>query len=242
MKNIPVIELKNVKKSYKLGEVTLNVLKGVDFKIFDDEKVGIMGASGSGKSTLLNMIGILDRPSSGTVLIDGKNTKDLSDNEIARLRGKKIGFVFQFFYLIPSITALENVILPMTFNGDKDEKRAKELLRLVGLGKRMHHTPGQLSGGERQRVAVARALANKPEVLLADEPTGNLDSKSGKEIIKLLLRLNKKEGVTLIVVTHDRRICDEMDRVVYIKDGEIIKDTKKRLEYADGFINRRGKR
>jgi len=242
MKKVPVIELKNVKKNYKLGEVTLKVLKGVDLEIFDDEKVGIMGASGSGKSTLLNMIGVLDRPTSGHVFIDGKDIAGFDDNDLARLRGKKIGFVFQFFYLIPSITALENVILPMTFNGDKNEKRAKELLRMVGLGKRMHHTPGQLSGGERQRVAIARALANRPEILLADEPTGNLDSKSGKEIIKLLTDLNKKEGVTLVVITHDKRICDEMDRVVYIKDGEIIKDTKRKYKYANGFVKRRGKK
>jgi len=223
MKPVPVIELRGVKKQYKLGDYLLKVLKGVDMKVYAGEKLGIMGASGSGKSTLLNMVGVLDRPTYGHVLIDGKDIVHLDDNELARLRGKKIGFVFQFFYLIPSISALENVILPMTFTGKKDEKRAKELLKLVGLENRMHHTPSQLSGGERQRVAIARALANDPEVLLADEPTGNLDSKSGKEIIKLLLKLNKEKNLTLIIVTHDEGICSEMTRNIHIKDGEIIK-------------------
>lgn len=223
MKPVPVIELRGVKKHYKLGEVTLKVLKGIDIAIKKGERVGIMGPSGSGKSTLLNMVGALDRPTHGHVLVDGIDISTLNDNELARLRGKKIGFVFQFFYLIPSITALDNVILPMTFSGKKDERRARELLKLVGLEKRMHHKPSQLSGGERQRVAIARALANNPEVLLADEPTGNLDSKSGGEIIKLLFKLNKENDLTLIIVTHDEGICSKMERNIYIKDGEIIR-------------------
>ena len=234
MTKTPVIELKGVKKYYQLGEYTLKVLKGVDMKVYKGEKLGIMGASGSGKSTLLNMIGALDRPTHGHVFIDGKNIADYDDNDLARVRGKKIGFVFQFFYLIPTISALENVLLPMTFNGKKDIKRAKRLLRLVGLGSRMEHKPGQLSGGERQRVAIARALANEPEVLLADEPTGNLDSKSGKEIMKLLLELNKKEKLTLIVVTHDETICSKMTRNIHIKDGEIIRTSGKCIIVGGG--------
>lgn len=225
MKN--VIELRNVKKIYKMDHVNYEVLKGINLSIKTGESVAILGASGSGKTTLLNMIGVLDRPTHGKVLIDGKDISKLDDNELAILRGKKIGFVFQFFYLVPSLTCLKNVELPMTFRGKPDEKKAKSLLKLLGLGHRMDYYPGKLSGGERQRVAMARALINDPEVILADEPTGNLDSKTGKEIIDIFFDLNKKKKITLVIVTHDKSITSKANRIIYIKDGKIIKRGKR---------------
>jgi putative ABC transport system ATP-binding protein len=185
-----------------------------------------MGPSGSGKSTILHMLGILDRPSKGKVIIDGVDVSKLDDDELAKIRREKIGFIFQFFYLIPSLTALKNVELPMTFlrGSVKDkEKKAKELLKMVGLEGRMTHRPSQLSGGESQRVAIARALANDPQIILADEPTGNLDSKSGKEIMEILQKLNKERKVTLIIVTHDSSIAKHAQRIISLKDGMIVK-------------------
>jgi len=183
----PVVELRNVDKHYQLGEVDLHVLKNINLKIQRGEFVSITGPSGSGKSTMLNMIGALDRPTKGKVLIDGKDVSKMDDNELAMVRGKKIGFVFQTFNLIPRFTAVENVMFPMWFAGkDNKEERAIELLKKVGLGHRLNNRPSQMSGGERQRVAIARALANNPELIVADEPTGNLDSKTGKEIINIL--------------------------------------------------------
>lgn len=222
----PVINLQKVCKTYKMGEIDLHVLKDVDLKIERGQDLVIIGASGSGKSTLLNMIGILDKPSHGHVIIDGKDVSKLNENELAQIRRKKIGFVFQFFYLLPNLTALENVELPMIFAGANHNRinKAKTLLKKVGLEHRMNHYPGQLSGGERQRVAIARALVNDPDIILADEPTGNLDSKAGKDVMKLLYDLNKeRKNLTLIVVTHDQEIAKNIKRKIYLKDGQIIK-------------------
>ena len=224
----PVIELNQVSKTYKMDEVEVPVLKNVSLKIMKKDFVSIMGPSGSGKSTLLNMIGALDRPTSGKVLIDGKDVSKLSEVEIARTRGKKIGFVFQTFNLYPTLNTLGNVELPMIImEKDKKErkKRAMSLLELVGLKERAGHLPSQLSGGERQRVAIARALANDPAFILADEPTGNLDSQSGKEIMEIFVKLNE-EGRTVIVVTHDMNITKHTKHVIQIKDGRVVSDKK----------------
>lgn len=219
----PIIELDQVNKTYKMGEVEVKALNNVDLKISKKDFVAIMGPSGSGKSTLLNMIGCLDRPSSGKVFLGGIDISKLNDSELARIRGKKIGFIFQFFNLYPSLTAQGNVELPMMIveeNKKTREKKALELLKSVGLDKRAGHLPSQLSGGERQRVAIARALANDPSLLLADEPTGNLDSKSGKEIMNSFTELNK-EGRTIVVVTHDQQIASHAKTIIKIKDGRI---------------------
>jgi putative ABC transport system ATP-binding protein len=220
-----LIELQNLEKEYDLGLVKLHVLRGINLKIKKSEIVAIMGPSGSGKSTMLHMLGCLDRPTKGKVIIDGVDVSKLNENELAKIRREKIGFIFQFFYLIPSLTALKNVELPMTFLGNiKDkEKKAKELLKMVGLEERMYHRPNQISGGESQRVAIARALANDPQIILADEPTGNLDSKSGKEVMEILTKLNKERGVTLILVTHDPLIARHAERIINLKDGMIVK-------------------
>ncbi len=219
-----VVRLENVKKVYSLGKAKVEALRGVNLSIYPGDYVSLMGPSGSGKSTLLNLIGALDKPTSGRVLIDGTDIGKLSPKALAKLRREKIGFVFQQFNLLQRLTALENVELPMWFAGvgkRKRRKRAKELLELVGLGKRMHHKPTELSGGEMQRVAIARALANNPEIILADEPTGNLDSISGAEIIELLEELNR-QGKTLIVVTHDQEFGSRAKRRIRIRDGRIM--------------------
>ena len=220
----PVIELKNVSKIYCKTGVPVNALKKINLKINKKESIAIMGPSGSGKSTMLHMIGCLDKPTSGKILINGQDISKLNDNDVARIRRKTIGFIFQFFNLIPNFTALKNVELPMIFsNYPYREKRAKELLKAVGLENRIDHYPSQLSGGEIQRVSIARAMANEPDIILADEPTGNLDSKSGKDILNILKNLNKERGVTLVIVTHDKNIASHFREMVYIKDGEIIK-------------------
>ena len=219
------IETKDVKKIYNRGKPNeLIVLRDIDLKIKKGELITVFGPSGSGKSTLLHIIGCLDRPTSGNVYIEGKNVSKLSDDELALIRRNKIGFVFQQFNLISALTALENVELPMRISGmnkGKCKKKAEELLNSVGLGERLNHFPRQLSGGEMQRVAIARALANEPDVILADEPTGNLDSKTGKEIVDLMIKLNKK-GYTFIVVTHDISIAKYATRKINIKDGKIL--------------------
>lgn len=229
----PVVELEQVSKIYGSGKAKVEALKDVDFKIKSGEFVSIIGPSGSGKSTMLNMIGVLDRPTHGEIWIDGKEVEKLSDDKLAIIRGKKIGFVFQFFNLIPTLTALENVTLPMWFQGTEREKmdaRGKKLLKLVGLGDRMDHKPNELSGGQMQRVAIARSLANNPEMILADEPTGNLDTKTGAEILKLMKELHKKEKKTLVMVTHDPRIARMSERMVLLVDGKIHGDTDKKTE------------
>jgi putative ABC transport system ATP-binding protein len=224
----PIIELSGVSKIYRKGEVPVHALKNVDLKINKKDSIAVMGPSGSGKSTLLNIIGCLDRPTHGKIFANGKDVSKLNENEIAKIRRKTIGFVFQFFNLIPNFTALKNVELPMIFSKFPNrEKRAKELLKAVGLGHRINHYPSQLSGGETQRVAIARAMANKPDIILADEPTGNLDSKSGKEILQIMKKLNRERNVTLVMVTHDRNIASYAKNKIYLKDGEIIKRGRK---------------
>ncbi|MEE8358898.1 MAG: ABC transporter ATP-binding protein [Candidatus Hydrothermarchaeales archaeon] len=223
MEDNQVIRLENVEKIYHLGEVEVHALAGVNISIFDREFLSIVGPSGSGKSTMLHLIGCLDRPTSGRVFLDGTDISKLSDSNLARLRGREIGFIFQFFNLYPTLDALQNVELPMMIlNVDETERRerARSLLDMVGLGDRRAHLPAQLSGGERQRVAIARALANDPSLILADEPTGNLDSKSGKEVLKIFKKLNE-EGRTIVIVTHDQNIADLAKRKVEMKDGRV---------------------
>lgn len=224
----PLIECENVWKTYSEGEETIHALQDINLKVYKGERIAIMGPSGCGKSTLLNLIGCLDRSSKGSVLIGGNDISRMDDDSLAVLRNRKIGFVFQFFYLIPTLDALGNIMLPMLFAGRTDkEKRARELLRLVGLEKRAHHKPYQLSGGQRQRVAIARAMANEPEIILADEPTGNLDSKTGNEIMKYLINLNREKNVTLVIVTHDRFIAEHAERIIRLKDGKVKKEVIK---------------
>lgn len=219
----PMVEVSNVRKSYLLGNMEVPVLSGINLKIKRGEFLAIMGPSGSGKSTLMNLIGCLDKPTEGQVIIRGKDLRRMSDEELARMRGLEIGFVFQTFNLVSRLTALENVLLPTFANsrpGIDPRKRAKELLEIMGLHNRMHHRPGELSGGQSQRVSIARALINDPAILLADEPTGNLDSKTGDEILRIFMGLNM-EGRTIVIVTHDSEIAKYADRVVLVKDGII---------------------
>ncbi len=219
-----IIELKNIKKNYLMGEVNVKVLRGITLNINKGEFVVIIGPSGSGKSTLMNMIGILDKPSQGSVLLNGKNIAHLDEDKLAILRGKTIGFIFQQFNLIKSMTALENVLLPTLFLEGPDRKeRAIKLLTKVGLGDRIHHRPTELSGGQQQRVAIARSLINDPEIILADEPTGNLDSASGKAIMQLLHELNQKEDKTIVLITHDVDLITKNTKIVKIKDGKLAK-------------------
>jgi putative ABC transport system ATP-binding protein len=219
-----LIELHNVEKEYVMGDVKLRVLKGINLKVKKSEIVAITGPSGSGKSTMLHILGCLDRPTKGKVIIDGVDVSKLDDDSLAKIRREKIGFIFQFFNIIPIFTALENVELPMIFSKRPDRmERAKELLKTVGLQQRMSHHPSQLSGGETQRVAIARALANDPKLILADEPTGNLDSKYGEEIMDILIKLNKEKGTTLLLITHDISVAKYAERIIRLKDGMIVR-------------------
>ena len=224
-----IIKLENTWKVYQLGKVELIALKNVNLDVNPGDFVTIMGASGSGKSTLLNIIGCLDSPTKGKVFLKGEDTSLLSEDELSQLRGKTIGFVFQEFNLLPNLDALENVMMPMIFQGtpiEQRKKRAHDLLVSVGLGARIYHQPAELSGGERQRIAIARAFANDPELVIADEPTGNLDSTTGKKIMEILTDFHKREDKTIIVVTHDPHIADYSEKIVEIKDGEIIVNHK----------------
>lgn len=227
---IPLIELRNVSKKYLMGESTVVALDNVSLKVFSGELITITGASGSGKSTLLHMLGLLDLPTEGKIFVSGRNVSFFSEAKLSHLRNQTIGFVFQQFNLLARTTVLENVTLPFLYNPHLDaagaQKRAKEILTEVGLTKRIGHFPNQLSGGEQQRVAIARALMCNPGLILTDEPTGNLDSKIGKEIMDLLLELNKKTGKTLIIVTHDPELAKVGKRKIYLSDGKIVKEGK----------------
>jgi putative ABC transport system ATP-binding protein len=223
------LELRDVWKVYNLGSVEVTALRGINLKIRQGEFVAVVGASGSGKSTALNMIGALDVPTKGEIFLDGTEISRLPESKLARIRGKKIGFVFQTFNLYPTINVFENIALPMKiheFENDIIEKKTRELAGLVGLSNRLNHLPGQLSGGERQRVAVARALSTDPPIILADEPTGNLDTKTSHEILRLISGLHKERGKTVILVTHEADIAAYAERQVELSDGLVKSDTK----------------
>ncbi len=218
-----IIEIRNLVKNYKLGDLPLHVLKGITLSLEGGEFVAIMGPSGSGKSTLMNILGCLDRPSGGSYILDGEKVSGLNDDQLAGIRNRKIGFVFQSFNLLQRTSALANVELPLAYSdlaGD-GRQRAMQALKAVGLEKRMKHRPAELSGGEQQRVAIARALINDPAILMADEPTGNLDSHAGQEIMNILLSLNKERGTTLIIITHDQKVGDQTQRIIRIRDGSV---------------------
>jgi putative ABC transport system ATP-binding protein len=216
-----VIEAHDISKVYKMGEVEVEALRGVSFQIKRGEVVAIMGPSGSGKSTLMNTLGCLDRPTSGEYILDGEPVASLNDDQLASIRNRKVGFVFQSFNLLSRQTAITNVELPLRYSGNQEGRRDRAIAALesVGLGDRMTHRPYELSGGQQQRVAIARAIVNTPAIIMADEPTGNLDSKVGKEIMSLLLNLNKESGTTLIIVTHDPVVAEQTQRVIRLRDG-----------------------
>jgi len=220
-----LIKLENVWKIYQLGKIKLTILKNISLEIVPGAFVVILGPSGSGKSTFLNMVGCLDLPTKGKVFLDGKDISKMSEDELAQVRGKKIGFIFQQFNLLQNLNALENVMMPMIFQGKSEmerQERAKSLLISFGLGERILHRPSELSGGEQQRIAIARSLANNPEIIVADEPTGNLDSTIGKKIMEILINLHQKEGKTIVVVTHDPIIANYSNQIINIKDGQLV--------------------
>ncbi len=222
-----VIVAENLYKTYQMGDVQVNALRGLNMTVDRGEVIAIVGPSGSGKSTLMNILGCLDRPSSGSYTLDGEEVADLSDDQLANIRNRKVGFIFQSFNLLSRATALTNVELPLRYSGRKEgrKERARQSLIAVGLENRINHKPYELSGGQQQRVAIARALVNDPAIIMADEPTGNLDSKVGQEIMDLLLNLNKEVGTTLIIVTHDPKVAAQTQRIIRIRDGMVDLET-----------------
>jgi putative ABC transport system ATP-binding protein len=221
-----VIETHNLKKIYKMGEVEVRALDGIDIQIERGSIISIMGPSGSGKSTLMNLLGCLDRPTEGEYILDGVNVANMKDDQLAEVRNRKVGFVFQSFNLLPRQTSMANVELPLRYAGETKNRRAKatQALQSVGLADRMTHKPTELSGGQQQRVAIARALVNNPAIIMADEPTGNLDSKSGREIMELILNLNKTQKTTIIIVTHDQAIAEQTQRIIRLRDGKVLNE------------------
>ena len=225
----PIISLRNVWKTYQMGEVQVHALRGLDLEVKKGEFLAIQGPSGSGKSTAMNLVGCLDIPTKGKIYLESQDISQLGESELAQIRGRKIGFIFQQFNLINTLSALENVMLPMIFQGvgvSERKKRATELLTKVGLGDRVDHKPTELSGGQQQRVAIARSLAVDPDVILADEPTGNLDSKTGINVMHFLKSLHKDEGKTIVMVTHDNHLAKQAQRIEYLKDGKIVKNRR----------------
>lgn len=235
-----IIEMKDITKSFYIGSPNqLNILKSIDINVKEGEFVSIVGSSGSGKSTLMNIIGALDRATSGNYILDGTNINEISDNGLSEIRNKQIGFVFQTYNLIPRSSALKNVELPMLYNGmgrKERKEKAEELLELVGMKDRMSHQPNELSGGQKQRVAIARALANDPSIILADEPTGALDSSTGRLVMDLFHKVHEEEGKTIVFITHNNELAEETERIITLKDGNIISETKN-LKYYKRFRN-----
>lgn len=225
----PIIQLNKVWKTYAMGEAKVHALRGINFEVREGEFIAIMGTSGSGKSTMMNLVGALDVPSKGTIHLQGRNIAEMSESDLAQLRGRTVGFIFQKFNLIDTLTAKQNVTLPLMFQGINEEerdKRGKELLTMVELADRMNHRPNELSGGQQQRVAIARALAAQPKLILADEPTGNLDTKTGDTVMSFLKKLHK-QGTTIVMVTHDKQTAKNADRIEVLRDGQIITQEKK---------------
>ncbi len=234
-----VIDIRNIAKIYKMGDIEVQALRGVSLRVYQGEFISIMGPSGSGKSTMLQILGALDQPTSGEYYLDGVNVAKLKDTELASIRNKKIGFVFQSFNLLKRTTAQRQVELPLIYAGASDRsQRARAALESVGLGDRLNHLPSELSGGQQQRVAIARAIVNNPAIVLADEPTGNLDSKSGTEVLKIFQEMNRQHGITTVFVTHDAFVARHTDRVVMLRDGEIVADERVTVPVEAGTVER----
>jgi putative ABC transport system ATP-binding protein len=234
-----VIDIRKITKKYTMGEMVLQVLRGIDLKIMKGEFLAIMGPSGSGKSTLMNILGALDQPTTGEYFLDGVDVSKMSENDLAKVRNKKIGFVFQSFNLLKRTEAIRQVELPLMYGAVQNRtKKAQAALESVGLGARLHHLPSELSGGQQQRVAIARALVNEPSVILADEPTGNLDSRSGTEVMQIFQRLNREKSITTVFVTHDPWIARHTNRVIMLRDGKVVADQKVKEPLIAGEVER----